>query len=172
MGILSGNPKDEPMHDGEIFGLWNYSSMAKLSLAGLQAYANHAGDKDLKQLIRDMLETARQESAECDRLLKDNGIAPAPFFPEKPAANTEDIPPGAKFADAEIAAALAAGNNAALMAASGMIASSIREDIGAMFAKFHGVKTTYGLRLLRLNKEKGWLVPPPLQVKRPEPVHA
>jgi len=23
---------------------------------------------------------------------------------------------------------------------------------------------------LRMNKEKGWLVPPPLQIKRPEPV--
>lgn len=33
MGILSGNPQNEPMHYGEVFGSWSYLSVAK----GLQA---------------------------------------------------------------------------------------------------------------------------------------
>ncbi|CAH0191015.1 hypothetical protein SRABI80_01596 [Peribacillus frigoritolerans] len=39
MGILSGNPKDEPMHYGEVFGTWaflnNYKRVDCLS-------SNHA----------------------------------------------------------------------------------------------------------------------------------
>lgn len=29
MGILSGNPKDEPLHYGEVFSIWEASMMAK-----------------------------------------------------------------------------------------------------------------------------------------------
>ncbi|MNW22454.1 hypothetical protein D3C71_2239280 [compost metagenome] len=46
---------------------------------------------------------------------------------------------------------------------------SIREDLGAMYMKFHTQMAALGLSLLKLNKKKGWLVPPPLQLKSPEP---
>ena len=36
---------------------------------------------------------------------------------------------------------------------------SIREDIGALFAKYHLTKTALGVRILQMNKEKGWLIP-------------
>jgi hypothetical protein len=38
----------------------------------------------------------------------------------------------------------------------------VREDIAMMFGQFHIQKTALGAKVLRLNKEKGWLVPPPL----------
>jgi len=41
----------------------------------------------------------------------------------------------------------------------------IREDIALMYGQFHMKKAQYGAKLLRMNKEKGWLVPPPLNVK-------
>jgi hypothetical protein len=41
-----------------------------------------------------------------------------------------------------------------------------------MFGNFHTTKAQYGARLLRINKEKGWLIPPPLHVQAPELVHA
>ncbi|PCK72343.1 hypothetical protein PL1_2740 [Paenibacillus larvae subsp. larvae B-3650] len=47
--------------------------------------------------------------------------------------------------------------------------TSIREDIGALFAKYHTTKAALALRILKMSKEKGWLIPPPLQVK-PESV--
>ncbi len=34
MGILSGNPKEEPMHYGEIFGVWSYLQTTKGFVAG------------------------------------------------------------------------------------------------------------------------------------------
>lgn len=168
MGILSGNPKDEPMHFGEIFNVWEASMMAKGLISRYEASMYHAGDKDLKELLKDALEQARLEVKECDELLTDNGITPAPLLPERPPAELEDIPVGARFIDPEIAAQLAADNSLGLVSCSKIMGMSIREDIGALFAKYHATKTAFGLRILRLNKEKGWLVPPPLHVKRPE----
>lgn len=170
MGILSGNPKDEPMHYGEIFNVWQFSTAAKGALSCYQTYQNHAGDKELKRVIEDLIDQAKQEIAECDTLLNSNGIAPAPAMPDKPKAELEDIPVGARFSDPEIAAALAADVSLGLVACSQTMGMSIREDIGALFAKYHTVKAALGIRILRMTKEKGWLVPPPLQVKRPEPV--
>ena len=42
---------------------------------------------------------------------------------------------------------------------------SIREDIIAMFGEFHTLKAEYELKLLKLTKEKGWIVPPPINIK-------
>lgn len=168
MGILSGNPKNEPLHYGEIFSVWQCSMVAKGAISCYQAFLNHAGDKDLKKLLDDLLDQAKLEIKECDTLLTENGIVPAPMLPERPPVKLDDIPAGARFTDPEIAAKLAADTSLGLVAASQVIGQSIREDIGALFAKYHVTKTALGVRILQMNKEKGWLVPPPLQIKRPE----
>lgn len=172
MGILSGNPKDEPMHYGEISSVWQFSTMAKGAVSYYQAFVNHAGDKDLKRILGDLIDQAKLEIKECDALLTENGIAPAPVLPERPEVKLEDIPVGARFTDPEIAAHLATNISMGLTACSTAMGQCIREDIGALFAKYHVTKTALGVRILRMNKDKGWLIPPPLQVKRPEPVHA
>lgn len=168
MGILSGNPKNEPMHYGEIFSVWTASTLAKGMVSCYEAYLNHAGDKDLKKILNDLLDQAKLEIKECDELLTENGIAPAPVLPERPPVKLEDIPAGARFTDPEIAAKIAADTSLGLVACSQVMGQSIREDIGALFAKYHLTKTALGLRILQMNKEKGWLIPPPLQIKRPE----
>ncbi|NEW05929.1 DUF3231 family protein [Paenibacillus sp. SYP-B3998] len=172
MGILSGNPKDEPMHYGEIHAVWMASTVAKGAISFYQAYLNHCGDKDLKKVLNDLIDQAKLESKECDILLTDNGIAPAPTMPERPPVKLEDIPAGARFADPEIAAKISADTSIGLVSCSQAMGQSIRVDIGALFAKYHLTKTAFGLRLLNLSKEKGWLIPPPLQIKRPELVEA
>ena len=128
---------------------------------------NHAGDKDLK-ILDNLLDQAKLEIKECDALLTENGIAPAPMLPERPPVKLEDIPAGARFTDPEIAAKIAADTSLGLVAVSQVMGQSIREDIGALFAKYHVTKTALGVRILQLVKEKGWLVPPPLQIKRPD----
>lgn len=170
MGILRGNPKDEPMHYGEIFGIWQFSAKAKMTLSSLQAYHFHAGDQDLKKIIDDLMDQAQHEIKECDKLLKSVGILPAPSLPDRPSAKLTDIPAGARFSDQEIAAMLSNGVAMSLVECSQIMGISIREDIGALFAKFHASMTTLGLMLLRINKQKGWLIPPPLQLKQQEPV--
>lgn len=168
MGILSGNPKDEPMHYGEIYSIWQFSTAAKGCISSARLYHYHVGDKDLKQYISDVINQAELEASECDAMLKQNGIAPSPVMPERPEAKLEDIPVGARFTDQEVAVMLAASNSAGLVSCSTIMGMSIREDIGALFAKYHATKAALGLRILKMSKEKGWLIPPPLQVKRPE----
>ncbi|WP_025688927.1 DUF3231 family protein [Paenibacillus zanthoxyli] len=172
MGILSGNSKDEPMHYGEIYSVWQSSMVAKGTVSFYRAYLNHAGDKELKKILGNLIDQAELEISECDKLLLDNGIATAPVLPERSEAKLEDIPVGARFTDPEIAAKIAADNAAGLVACSQIMGQSIREDIGALFAKYHLTKAALGARILKMNKEKGWLIPPPLQVKRPELVKA
>ncbi|KHL95711.1 membrane protein [Paenibacillus sp. IHB B 3415] len=171
-GILGGNPKEEPMHYGEIFSVWSASMVAKGALSCYRAYMYHAGDHDLKKILGALIDQAELEISECDALLAEQGIASAPVMPNRPEAKLEDIPVGARFTDPEISAKLAADTATGLVACSQVMGQSIREDIGALFAKYHLTKAALGMKILHLSKKNGWLIPPPLQVKRPETVKA
>ena len=162
MGILSGNPTDEPMHYGEVFSTWSFLLTVKGLVSGYQTHLNHAGDDDLKKLLKEAIEGGQQEIKQIETLLKANGVGLPPSPPERPNACLDDIPAGARFADPEIAAMLGANISAGLVACSGIIGQSIREDIAMMFGQFHIQKAALGAKVLRLNKEKGWLIPPPL----------
>ena len=72
----------------------------------------------------------------------------------------EDIPSGARFNDPEISAALSADIASGLVACSQAMGISLREDIALMYGQFNLAKEQLGAKLLRMNKEKGWLVPP------------
>ncbi|MEC0089357.1 DUF3231 family protein [Paenibacillus macquariensis] len=168
MGILNGNPKDEPLHYGEIFSVWSGSVVARGAVSCYQAFLNHAGDKDLKKILNDLIDQAKLEIKEFDKILTENGFAPAPIMPERPPVKLEDIPAGARFTDPEIAAKISADVAIGLVACSQAMGQSIRVDVGALFAKYHLTMAAFGAKILELNKEKGWLIPPPLQVKRPD----
>lgn len=164
MGILSGNPQDEPMHYGEVFGTWTYLITNYGRLSTYQTLNNHAGDGDLKRLLEEGIQDIKSENQQIEDLLKAIGVALPPSPPERPVANLEDIPPGARFNDPEISAALAMDVAKGLVACSTIMGQSIREDIAMMFGQFHMKTATLGAKVLKLNKEKGWLVPPPLHL--------
>jgi hypothetical protein len=166
MGILSGNPKEEPMHYGEVFGLWSFLIASKGLIVCHQTHLNHAGDDDLQKLLKEAIEQGQQEVQQIETLLKENGIGLPPTAPERPKACLEDIPTGARFLDQEIASALAVDNAAGLVSCSKLIGESIREDIALMFGQIHAQKAALGAKVLRLNKEKGWLIPPPLHLNK------
>ncbi|MFS0620183.1 DUF3231 family protein [Priestia megaterium] len=162
MGILSGNPTDEPMHYGEVFGTWSYVSTSKGLVSGYQTFLNYVGDKDLHKLVQETIEQCQQEIKSIETLLKENGVGLPPTPPERPEACLDDIPVGARVQDPEVAAAISMNIAAGLVTCSQLIGQSIREDIAAMFAQIHMQKVALGGKFLRLNKEKGWLIPPPL----------
>ncbi|KIL48224.1 DUF3231 family protein [Jeotgalibacillus soli] len=162
MGILSGNQKDEPMHYGEVYGAWSYLLASKGMVAGYETFINHTGDVDLQKLIEEGLRLAQQEIEQIEALLKENGVGLPPTPPSRPNAQVENIPVGARFQDPEIAAAISKDAAAGLIACSTMMGQSIREDIALMYGQMHMQKAALGAKILRLNKEKGWLIPPPL----------
>ncbi|MGG0435831.1 DUF3231 family protein [Priestia megaterium] len=112
MGILSGNPTDEPMHYGEVFGTWSFLSTSKGLVAGYQTFLNHVGDKDLHKLVQETIEQCQQEMKGVEKLLKENGVALPPTPPERPEACLDDIPVGARVQDPEVAAYDDAGDRA------------------------------------------------------------
>lgn len=164
MGILSGDPKEQPMHYGEVFAIWSYLVGEKSMVAMYQTLINHTGDEDLKKLLEEAVQSAKREIEQIEELLKLNGVGLPPTPPERPVANLEDIPVGGRVMDQEIGAMLSTNAAKGLVACSTIMGESIREDIGMMFGQFHMNKAQFGTKVLRLNKEKGWLIAPPLHV--------
>ncbi|WP_430787609.1 DUF3231 family protein [Virgibacillus flavescens] len=166
MGILSGNPKDEPMHYGEVYAVWSAYTVAKSQVASYEIYHNHAGDSDLKKFIADILQNlVRPAIEETERLLKENGVGLPPTPPERPKANREEIPAGARIMDPEIAAAISKDIGQGLVADSTAMGQCIREDIALMFGQYHMKKAQLGAKMLQMTKDKGWLIPPPLHIE-------
>ncbi|MEC1981569.1 DUF3231 family protein [Bacillus cereus] len=166
MSISNGNPQNEPLHYGEVFDIWSALLTVQGSIAGYQVYINHTGDEDLKKFLDNLIENdMNSEVEELKALLKVNGVALPPAPPERPIASIEDIPPGARINDAEIAAAVSAGLAAGQVTCSQVMGKCLREDVGMLFGQFHMKKAQAGVALLRLSKKKGWVVLPPLHVK-------
>lgn len=166
MGVLSGNPTDEPMHYGEVFGLWTHLFTNNGLIAGYHSFINHTGDKDLKKHIEEAIEGLKNENQQILDILKANEIGLPPTPPDRPNANLENIPVGARFTDPEISASISKDVATGLVACSQVMGQCIREDIAMMYGQFHLAKAQFGLKMLRLNKAKGWLIPPPLHYSK------
>uniref|UniRef100_UPI0001753F99 BH2358 protein n=1 Tax=Halalkalibacterium halodurans (strain ATCC BAA-125 / DSM 18197 / FERM 7344 / JCM 9153 / C-125) TaxID=272558 RepID=UPI0001753F99 len=167
MGILSGNPQDEPLHYGEVFSTWTYLSTNNGLINGYRSFINHTGDEDLKNLIDEAIQAMQDENHQLEELLRSNGVGLPPAPPDRPAARLDDIPVGARFNDPEISATISMDVAKGLVTCSQIIGQSIREDVALMFSQFHMAKVQFGGKMLKLNKNKGWLIPPPLHSDRP-----
>ncbi|PLR78673.1 hypothetical protein CU633_03720 [Bacillus sp. V3-13] len=166
MGILSGNPQEEPLHSGEVFNLWSHLYGTKGTLVTLQVLINHTGDHDLKVFLEDLQENClTQEAQQVEAVLKETGIRLPPAPPDRPNVEVQDIPAGARFNDPEVAALVQKEIMAGQILCSYIMGISIREDIGEMYGEFHTQKAEYATKLLTIIKDKGWLVPPPLHIK-------
>lgn len=166
MGILSGNPQDEPLHVGEIYSLWSHLLETKAYLVTLQIFINHTGDQDLKEFLQEFSENCiKQEEHQVETILKENGIRLPPSPPDRPNVHVSDIPAGARFNDPEIAFLVGKELVAGKILCSYIMGMAIREDIASMYKEFHLQKADYQDKLLTINKDKGWLVPPPLSLK-------
>src|SRR5690606_37245151 len=101
-----------------------------------QTLINHTGDNDLQDLLEQAIVIGKEQEKEVEKLLKKNGVPLPPAPPERPEANLEDIPPGARIMDQEIAAMVSMNIAKGLVDCSGIMGESHREDIGLMFGKF------------------------------------
>ncbi|MBM7693395.1 hypothetical protein JOC77_002835 [Peribacillus deserti] len=166
MGILSGNPKEEPLHSGEVFYLWTHLFETKAFLVTLQVLTNHTGDHDLKLFLGDLKDNCLMQGAEqVETIVKEAGIRLPPAPPDRPNVEVQDIPAGARFNDPEIAAMVLKEVNGGMLLASTIMGISIRKDITELYRNIHTQLADYAAKLLDVNKDKGWIVPPPLMVK-------
>ncbi|WP_188208173.1 DUF3231 family protein [Alkalibacillus aidingensis] len=162
MGKLSGNPKEQPLHYGEVYQMWSFLAAEKLDYAKLQTLSNHTGDRDLKRLLEEMLQGMEKQMEDVEEILKEHGVSLPPTPPERSYADLEEIPSGAKFNDPEISAMASAILGKGLVLFSTIMSQCTREDLAMLFGQYHMNTAQLSGKALRLNKEKGWLVVPPL----------
>lgn len=162
MGVMSGNPKNEPLHYGEVIGIWAYVAANNGLISMYESFVNHAGDKDLVTALEDQIKMMKNENTTIEKVLKENGVNPPPALPSRGKASAEEVPQGARFMDPEIAAIMAANAGQGLVSCSQVLGQCFREDVAMHFMKFHADRASAGGQLLRLTKEKGWLIMPPL----------
>ncbi|MCR3922107.1 MAG: DUF3231 family protein [Firmicutes bacterium] len=156
----------EFLHYGEVFSIWSHLAKAKGCLVKYQILINHCEEPDLASFLKSMFnDLVIPEIKKLGTLLKENGIETPPTPQEKPRVDFSDIPVGARFLDPEIATCVANDIAMNLAACSQIIALSIREDIGMMFAKHHMELVKYGHELQNIMKKHGWLVKPPLHTE-------
>ncbi|MGN1399899.1 MAG: DUF3231 family protein [Bacillus sp. (in: firmicutes)] len=166
MGILSGNPKEEPMHYGEVYGVFSHLALAKASLDGYQLYYNHTGDKDLREFILDVIQnTIKPSIKEMEELLVANDIVVPPTPAERPSVDIEQIPVGARMQDVQVAYSISRDISSSLTTMTALIGQCIREDIATMLTQLCAKNLKNGATLLQIMKDKGWLVPPPLHME-------
>lgn len=168
MSIFGDNSVQQPMHYGEVSGVWGYLFTTKALYAQYQIYLNNVGDPELRRYIEDTLKSKKDEILKLENLLKANGVGLPPSPPDRPVASIESIPPGVKMNDIEVAGAMTRDLSLGLVACSSIMGQCLREDIAVLFGTFHMNKARLGARLLRMNKEKGWIVMPPLHMQTPE----
>ena len=163
MGLLEKSSKDEFLHYGEVFNIWTHLAKAKGCLVKYQLLINHCDDDELSDFVKAMIdEVIIPEIKSMEEILKNNGVEIPPTPQEKPKADYDSIPVGGRFANQEIATCVHNDISMNLVACSQIIGISLREDIGKMFASHHMELVRYGGKLLKLMKEKGWIVNPPL----------
>ncbi|MGY0691696.1 DUF3231 family protein [Virgibacillus sp. FSP13] len=166
MGMLNSKPQEEPLHSGEVFHLWSYLHSSKAVLVTMQVLINHTGDNDLKVYLEELLESGfTQEEQQVEAILKETGIRLPPAPPDRPNVEVQDIPAGARFNDSEIASLVQKELMTGKIFCSYIMGISIREDIRTMFGEFHTQKEEYEVKLMKIMKEKGWIVSPPINVK-------
>jgi hypothetical protein len=149
-----------------VFNLWSHLFGTKAYLVTIQILTNHTGDHDLKVFLEDLTENClKQEEQQVEAILKQNGIRLPPAPPDRPDVQVEDIPAGARFNDPEIAALVQRELMIGKISCSYIMGICLREDLATMYGEFHTQKAEYEEKLLKICKEKGWIVPPPINIK-------
>lgn len=156
----------EPFHSGEVYHLWSYLYNAKSFIVTLQILINHTEDQALGDFLDDLLENGfKEEEQQVETILKEAGIRLPPAPPNRPNVEVQDIPAGARFHDPEIVGLIHKELMTGKLKCTYMIGMSSQEDIRMLFDEFHTRKAEFDLKLTTISKEKGWIVPPPINIK-------
>jgi hypothetical protein len=163
--MVRNKNQEEAFHSGEVFHLWDYLYHTKNLLITMQVLINHTGDEDLKNYAEDVTDSCLAEEAQqIEGVLKEAGIRIPPSPPDRPNVEVEEIPAGARFNDGEIAYLIRKTLMMQRTASSQAAGIALNEEIREMFTDFHGLQEEYEQKLIKLSREKGWLVLPPVNI--------
>ncbi|MDF2626486.1 MAG: hypothetical protein K0R39_317 [Symbiobacteriaceae bacterium] len=158
----SANQPPTPPTIGEAFNVWTYYVAAKECRTLTMMMSNHTNDIEQKQLIEHLIsEVLEPQIKQMTDFLRNEGIPMPPGSGDKPKANEQQIPPGAKMTDDEIA-------NMVLLKTIGLLslchlglAQGLRDDIGSMFYNFQAHVLAHSYNLKKTMQKRGWMLVPP-----------
>lgn len=157
---LSG-PKN-PVHVGEVMALWTGMVALDEGRALMLTLLNQTTDPELKRFMEQYIKDFDEpQQKTLSKFLREEGIPHPPVTADKPKANEADVPPGAKFSDAEIANLLVVKLVNALQLCTAGLVQSLRPDVGAMFLAAQSEILRNAVMLKGLMVKRGWLKVPP-----------
>ncbi|HYG58976.1 MAG TPA: DUF3231 family protein [Symbiobacteriaceae bacterium] len=158
------------LHAGEAFSLWTYDVALQEVHALGQLMLNHTADRELTDFIENLItDLGQAQEAELHKLMRNEGIEFPALTAQKPLANSTDLPAGARFTETEIANLLVVKVQGLLILAHGALLQSIRNDMGAMWYRYHSGLLVHSFKLKQLMERRGWLRHPPLFRPSPAP---
>ncbi|TCP57591.1 uncharacterized protein DUF3231 [Tumebacillus sp. BK434] len=158
--LIDDDPKP-PLHVLEVGNCWAYLAYLGDALSVSQQALNMTSDEDLSSAIHEELELVEIQKSKLQAFMIDEGIPLPPMLEQVPKCRQEDIPPGVKQTDYEIANALSLKIAFSIIACAKAISEAVRVDFGIMFTQFLGQKIVYGTTLRAVMKQRGWLKVPP-----------
>jgi hypothetical protein len=151
-----------PLNVGEVMNLWFYLTATEQTLRGEQVSYNIVQDPNLKQKLKDVIDTIHGPILkDLYEFLKKEGVPLPQSTPEKSIGDFRNIPEGAKLSDEEVANLLQFNLVLGINYACRGLTEAVRPDVAAMFAKFQMMKVAYSITLKDLVVKRGWLKQPP-----------
>lgn len=167
--IKTATEPDHPLHAGEVFFVWTLYVGVTESRVICQLLANHTNDKDLKETIEHFTDDVEEPLIQkLKDFLAHEGVGIPPGTGDKPRADERQIPPGAKFTDAEVANLLAVKIEGMLTTTHMGVSQAVRDDVGAMLVMAYQHLAAQGFTLKKLMQQRGWFRTPPMFPFRPE----
>lgn len=153
--------KQMPLHVGEVMNLWTFLTATE-NFANSEIVAlNSVEDKQLREKMEELIEKFHQPAiAEVKKLLLEENVELPKGPTEKPRQKVNE-PPAGTMTDEEIANLVMFNLVWAINFCSRGLTESIRQDVGALFAKAIIQKSAFAVTLKQLLIEKGWIKVPP-----------
>ncbi|UOR11384.1 DUF3231 family protein [Halobacillus amylolyticus] len=158
--LVDDEPKP-PLHVGEVMALWTALASFQEAHYLYEAGLNTTQDPDLKQAVQGALDASKKDSKMIKDFLKKEGVPLPAVSEEKPKSNPNDIPPGVKMTDSELANTISIKLAAVISFCGTSIAQCIRSDVGIMFLEVQAEVLKLNATFKEQMKKKGWLKIPP-----------
>jgi hypothetical protein len=150
-------------HVGEVFGIWSYYTALVNARSVCLILTNHVADKDLKETIEHFLSDVEEGQArELGQVMRAEGISFPTVVADYPSADERQIPPGAKFTDAEAINLMIIKIEGLLTICGTVMIQCVRDDLGMMFYRFQGQLIAQAYPIKKMMQHRGWLLMPPV----------
>jgi hypothetical protein len=161
--LIDDEPKP-PLNTVEVSDCWLYLAFLENAVGPSQIALNTTTDEELSSALHEELNLIEMQLKELKQFMINEGVPLPTASVQKPKCESNEIPPGAKHTDQEIANELSLKIATATVSCASIAAQSIRNDVALMFTRFLGQKLTYGSNLKTLMRNRGWILIPPSYV--------